>query len=225
VDDDECIHGLTPTTCSLCRAKNAPKPVKPAPAPRRAATPRASGGASRTGAPKRPTTVVSTGKVAGRAYFFGSADARGVWWVDQTDSFEDEWSEGVVRAERPFGAAAVPAASRNVGEIRTGDLTIHVVKGEIIGVGVATGDGTSVASPAGWLAPVAVELLDEPVEVRPLATEYKPGPPHPFTNQGFVQPGTCFPYPPAVAERLARKVLGSRLPADAADDWVALATT
>ena len=221
MDDDECIHGLTPSTCSLCRARNAPKAVKPMPAPRRASTPRAAG-SPRAATPKRPTTVVSTGKVAGRSYFFGDGE-RGVWWIDQTDRYDDEWSEGVVRSERPVGAVAVPAASRNVGEIREGDLTLHIVKGEIVGIGVATGDGRAVTGPpTGWLAEVMLELLDEPVEVRPLASEYKPGPPHPFTNQGFTQPGVCFPYPPAVAERLARKVLAARLPACAPADWTAL---
>jgi hypothetical protein len=166
---------------------------------------------------------VSTAKLAGRQVYFGGA-ARGVWWIDQTDRYDDEWSEGVVRSERPPGSAVPPAASRNVGEIRAGDLTIHVVKGEIVGVGVATGDGRSVAGPpaAGWLAEVTVALLEEPVEVRTLATAYKPGPPHPFTNQGFTQPGVCFPYPPEVAAVLARKPLRGLLPADAGP-WLELA--
>lgn len=145
-----------------------------------------------------------------------------MWWLDQTDRHDEEWAEAVVRSEQP-PAGAVPAASRNVGEIRSGDLTIHVVKGEIRGIGVATGDGRPVAGPPpGWLAEVAVSELGDPVEVRDLAAAFRPGPPHPFTNQGFVQPGVCFPYPPDVAARLARTVLGSRVGDDVPDAWIEL---
>jgi hypothetical protein len=62
---------------------------------------------------------------------------------------------------------------------------------------------------------VSVTPLKEAVPVRDLPMVLKPGPPHPFTNQGFAQPGVCFPYPPEVAARLARTTLAYLLPDDA----------
>jgi len=63
---------------------------------------------------------------------------------------------------------------------------------------------------------VALSPLKEAIPVADLPTILKPGPPHPFTNQGFAQPGVCFPYPPEVAARLARTKLVGQLPEDAA---------
>ena len=142
--------------------------------------------------------------LAGRKEYFG-AGQRGVWWIDQTGRADEEWAEGVVTAERPV-SGSVPASARNVGEIRTGDLTIHVVGGELAAVGLATGDGRATTGPpAGWLAEVSVVPLVKPVGVAELPPPLRPGPPHPFTNQGFVQPGTCYPFPPDVAAKLAAR--------------------
>lgn len=130
---------------------------------------------------------------------------RGVWWIDQTGRAEEEWAEGVVTADGPR-SGAVPSASRNVGEIRAGDLTLHAVAGELRAVGVATSDGRPTSGPVlGWLAEVAVVALVRPIELAELPAALKPGPPHPFTNQGFLQPGTCYPFPPAVAAILAAR--------------------
>ncbi len=107
-------------------------------------------------------------------------------------------------ARPPKGA--VPASSRNIAEIRSGDLTLHVVAGELRAAGVATSDGRSTAGPPpGWLAEVAMAALIRPIELIELPPALKPGPPHPFTNQGFVQPGTCYPFPPGLAVSLARR--------------------
>lgn len=141
--------------------------------------------------------------LAGRKEYFG-AEARGVWWIDQTGRADEEWAEGVVTAERPT-AGPVPASARNVGEIRTGDLTLHIVGGEVVAVGVAIGHGRATTRPAGWIAEVEIEPLVSPIEVADLPTAMRPGPPHPFTNQGFVQPGICYPFPPAVATKLAAR--------------------
>ena len=142
--------------------------------------------------------------LAGRKEYFGGA-GRGVWWVDQTGRADEEWAEGVVSSTRP-ATGAVPASSRNVGEIRSGDLTLHVVAGELRAVGVAVSDGQATAGPPpGWLAEVLVEALSRPIRLDELPPALKPGPPHPFTNQGFVQPGTCYPFPPEVARRLAKR--------------------
>jgi len=149
--------------------------------------------------------------LAGRKEYFG-ADRRGVWWIDQSGRADEEWAEGVVTAERP-PSGAVPASARNVGEIRTGDLTLHIVAGELAAVGVATGDGRATSGPpAGWLAEIELVPLTRPVEVTELPPALRPGPPHPFTNQGFVQPGTCYPFPPAVAAKLVTR-FGDRFPA------------
>jgi len=100
----------------------------------------------------------------------------------------------------------VPASSRNVGEIRTGDRTLHAVAGELRAIGVAVSDGRATSgSPPGWLAEVIVVALARPIHLDELPPALKPGPPHPFTNQGFVQPGTCYPFPPAVAASLASR--------------------
>lgn len=148
--------------------------------------------------------------LAGRKEYFGAA-VRGVWWIDQTGRADAEWAEGVVSSTRP-SAGAVPAASRNVGEIRCGDLTLHVVAGEVRAVGEAVGDGRPTAGPPpGWLAEVIVTELRRPISLAELPPGLKPGPPHPFTNQGFVQPGTCYPFPPAVAANLASR-FADRLP-------------
>jgi len=150
--------------------------------------------------------------LAGRKEYFGSAP-RGVWWIDQTGRATAEWAEGVVTAERPR-SGAVPASARNVGEIRCGDLTLHIVSGELVAFGVATGDGRATAgSRSGWLAEVRSVPLHRPVEVAELPSALRPGPPHPFTNQGFLQPGTCYPFPPEVAAKLATRY-GDRFPAD-----------
>jgi hypothetical protein len=136
-----------------------------------------------------------------------------VWWIDQTGRADEEWAEGVVTAVRP-AKGAVPAAARNVGEIEKGDLTIHVVAGEVVAVGVATGDGRPTSGPpSGWLAEVDVVPLLQPVEVAELPPALRPGPPHPFTNQGFVQPGTCYPFPPALVAKLVAR-FADRFPAD-----------
>ncbi len=150
--------------------------------------------------------------LAGRTDYFGAV-GRGVWWIDQTGRAEEEWAEGVVTAARP-ASGAVPASARNVGEIRVGDLTLHVVAGELAAVGEATGDGRATSGPpAGWLAEVVVVPLVRPVELAELPPALRPGPPHPFTNQGFVQPGTCYPFPPDLAARLAA-CFADRFPAD-----------
>ncbi len=142
--------------------------------------------------------------LAGRKEYFG-AEGRGVWWIDQTGRAEEEWAEGVVSSTRP-PTGAVPASARNVGEIRSGDLTMHVVAGELRAVGVAVSNGRPTAGPApGWLAEVVVVDLVRPIGLDELPPALKPGPPHPFTNQGFVQPGTCYPFPPAVAANLASR--------------------
>jgi len=142
--------------------------------------------------------------LAGRKEYFGAAE-RGVWWIDQTGRAEEEWAEGVVAAVRP-STGVVPAASRNVGEIRAGDLTLHVVGGELRAIGVATGDGRATSGPpTGWLAEVSVVALLRPVELGEMPPALKPGPPYPFTNQGFLQPGTCYPFPPSVAADLANR--------------------
>ena len=155
-------------------------------------------------AASRPTTKVAPVHLAGRKEYFGAA-GRGVWWIDQTGRAEEEWAEGVVTAVRP-ASGAVPASARNVGEIRAGDLTLHVVAGQLVAVGLATGDGRPTAGPpAGWLAEVDVVLLDPPIAVAELPPTLRPGPPHPFTNQGFVQPGTCYPFPPDVASKLVTR--------------------
>lgn len=146
--------------------------------------------------------------LAGRKEYFGAAP-RGVWWIDQTGRADEEWAEGVVTADRP-ASGAVPASARNVGEILRGDLTIHAVGGEVVAVGVATGDGRVTAG-GGWMAEVDVVLLERPVEVAELPAALRPGPPHPFTNQGFLQPGTCYPFPPAVAAKLVAR-FGDRFP-------------
>jgi hypothetical protein len=127
VDDDECIHGLDPATCSICRAKEkaaAAGPPPSRPATRRSTAARPSAG-TKPAAPARPNTSRHAGHLAGRKEFFGDA-ATGVWWLDQTGRAEEEWAEGVVTASRSLDGP-VPAASRNVGEIRTGDVTLHVV--------------------------------------------------------------------------------------------------
>ena len=149
-------------------------------------------------------TKVAPVHLAGRDEYFGKGQA-GVWWIDQTGRAEQEWAEGVVSAVRP-ATGSVPASSRNVGEIRAGDLTLHVVAGELRAVGEAVGDGGATAGPpAGWLAEVIVDPFVRPIELDELPPALKPGPPHPFTNQGFVQPGTCYPFPPEVAANLASR--------------------
>jgi len=210
VDDDECIHGLLPATCSICRERDNPRPKWTAPATKRPATPRSTAAKA---APAKKPGATSKASLAGWKQYFGKA-TRGVWWLDQTGRHEDEWAEGVVRSERP-ASGAVPAASRNIAEVRSGDLTIHVVSREVVAVGVATGDGQIVTGPpAGWLVEVALTPLKEPLALGDLPSQLKPGPPHPFTNQGFAQPGVCFPYPPEVAARLARSKLAGQLPQD-----------
>ena len=213
MDDDECIHGLQPATCSLCRAKAAPKPPRPAPSSRPSSSrPAITRPSSTRPATARPTTKAAPVHLAGRKEYFG-AGQRGVWWIDQTGRADEEWAEGVVTAERPV-SGSVPASARNVGEIRTGDLTIHVVRGELAAVGVATGDGRATSGPPpGWLAEVVVVPLIKPVEVAELPPPLRPGPPHPFTNQGFVQPGTCYPFPAEVAAKLASR-FADRFPPD-----------
>ena len=142
--------------------------------------------------------------LAGRKEYFG-AGVRGVWWIDQTGRAEVEWAEGVVSSTRP-PTGPVPASSRNVGEIRAGDVTLHVVAREVRAVGEAVGDGRPTAGPPpGWLAEVVVVALRRPIQLDELPPALKPGPPHPFTNQGFVQPGTCYPYPPDVYVSLASR--------------------
>jgi hypothetical protein len=213
VDDDECIHGLQPATCSICRAKAAPKPLRPAPSSRPATSrPAAARPATSRPGTSRPTTKVAPVHLAGRQDYFGGG-ARGVWWIDQTGRADEEWAEGVVTASRP-ASGAVPASARNVGEIRCGDLTLHVVAGELAAVGVATGDGRpTTGPPPGWLAEVRVVPLERPVEVAELPAALRPGPPHPFTNQGFVQPGTCYPFPPDLAAKLVVR-FGDRFPSE-----------
>ena len=212
VEDDECIHGLQPATCSICRAKAAPKPARPAPMSRPASRPATARPASTRPRATRPTTKLAPVHLAGRSEYFGAA-RRGVWWIDQTGRAEEEWAEGVVFAVRP-ASGAVPASARNVGEIRAGDLTIHVLAGELTAVGMATSDGRATSGPpAGWLAEVVAVLLERPVEVAELPPALRPGPPHPFTNQGFVQPGTCYPFPPEVASKLVARY-GERFPPD-----------
>lgn len=213
MDDDECIHGLQPLTCSICRAKAAPKPARAAPTSRpawsRAATARPTSTRPST---TRPSTKAAPVHLAGRREYFG-ATGRGVWWIDQTGRAEQEWAEGVVTAARP-ASGAVPASARNVGEIRAGDLTIHAVSGELVAVGVATGDGRATSGPPpGWLAEIDVIALASPVEVAELPPALRPGPPHPFTNQGFVQPGTCYPFPPDTAAKLVSRFV-DRFPPD-----------
>ena len=214
MDDDEGIHGLPPATCSICRAKAAPRPVRPAPtrgpASSRPSIARRTGNRPATSRP--PSTKAAPVHLAGRKEYFGASE-RGVWWIDQTGRSGEEWAEGVVSATRP-ASGAVPASARNVGEIRTGDLTLHVVGGELTAVGVATGDGRATSGPPpGWLAEVVVVPLNRPVEVAELPPALRPGPPHPFTNQGFVQPGTCYPFPPEVAAKLVAR-FGERFPPD-----------
>jgi len=205
VDDDECIHGLQPDTCSICRAKAAPKPLRSVPATRPAASrPATVRSLSARPAGGRPAKKALPVHLAGRNEYFGKGQA-GVWWIDQTGRAEEEWAEGVVSAVRP-SRGWVTASSRNVGEIRAGDLTLHVVEGELRAVGEAVGDGRATSGPpAGWLAEVIVDPLVRPIELDELPPALKPGPPHPFTNQGFVQPGTCYPFPPAVAASLASR--------------------
>ncbi len=207
MDDDECIHGLQPATCSICRAKAAPKPVRPVPTSRPASSRPATARPSSTRpATARPSTKAAPVHLAGRKEYFG-ATSRGVWWIDQTGRADEEWAEGVVAAVRP-ASGAVPASARNIGEIRQGDLTIHVVAGELAAVGVAIGDGRPTSGPpAGWLAEVVVMPLTSPVEVAELPPALRPGPPHPFTNQGFLQPGTCYPFPPELAAKLVTRFL------------------
>ena len=150
--------------------------------------------------------------LAGRKEYFGVGEP-GVWWIDQTGRAEEEWAEGVVTAVRP-ASGAVPASARNVGEIRTGDLTLHVVAAEVVAVGTATGDGRATTGPPpGWLAEVAVAVVDPPIAVAELPPALRPGPPHPFTNQGFIQPGTCYPFPPDLARKLATRFV-DRFPPD-----------
>jgi len=205
VDDDECIHGLQPATCSLCRARSAPKPSRPAPSSRPASSrPASVRSASSRPAASRPSAKVAPVHLAGREEYFG-AGGRGVWWIDQTGQADEEWAEGVVASTRPPNGS-VPSSSRNVGEIRSGDLTLHVVAGELQAVGEAVSDGRPTAGPPpGWLAEVIVEALSQPIHLDELPPALRPGPPHPFTNQGFVQPGTCYPFPPAVAKSLATR--------------------
>ena len=102
VDDDECIHGLQPATCSLCRAKAAPKPPRPAPSSR----PSSSRPAITRPSSTRPAHVPADHQggpvhLAGRKEYFG-AGQRGVWWIDQTGRADEEWAEGVVTAVRPL---------------------------------------------------------------------------------------------------------------------------
>ena len=204
MDDDECIHGLQPVTCSICRAKAAPKPHRPTPTSRPASSRPATARSSSRPPATRPVTKAAPVHLAGRAEYFGPG-VRGVWWIDQTGRADAEWAEGVVSSTRP-SAGAVPASSRNVGEIRCGDLTLHVVAGEVRAVGEAVGDGRATSGPPpGWLAEVAVDPLRRPISLDELPAALRPGPPHPFTNQGFVQPGTCYPFPPAVAANLASR--------------------
>jgi len=203
--DDECIHGLHPGTCSICRAKAAPKPLRPVPTSRPASSRPASvrAAASRPAA-TRPSTRAAPVHLAGRKEYFGPS-ARGVWWIDQTGRVEEEWAEGVVAAVRP-STGPVPASSRNVGEIRADDVTLHVVAGELQAVGVASSDGRATSGPPpGWLAEVDVVALIRPIELDELPATLRPGPPHPFTNQGFLQLGTCYPFPPRVAADLAAR--------------------
>ena len=205
MDDDECIHGLQPATCSICRAKAAPKPSRPAPSSRPASSrPSTLRSASSRPAASRPSAKAPPTHLAGRKDYFGPG-RRGVWWVDQTGRAEEDWAEGVVSSTRP-STGAVPASSRNVGEIRSGDLTLHVVAGELRAVGVAVSDGRpTTGPPPGWLAEVVVMAMARPIRLEELPPALKPGPPHPFTNQGFIQPGTCYPFPPAVAVSLASR--------------------
>lgn len=160
--------------------------------------------ASSRPAATKPSTRAGPVHLAGRKEYFG-AGARGVWWIDQTGRAEEEWAEGVVAAARP-STGSVPASARNIGEIRAGDLTLHVVAGEMQAVGMATSDGRATSGPPpGWLAEVAVVTLLSPIEVAELPSTLRPGPPHPFTNQGFLQPGACYPFPPPLAAMLATR--------------------
>ncbi len=212
MDDDECIHGLQPVTCSICRAKAAPKRHRPAPTSRPASSRPATVRSSSRPPASRPVAKAAPVHLAGRTEYFG-AGVRGVWWIDQTGRADVEWAEGVVSSTRP-STGAVPASSRNVGEIRRGDFTLHVVAGEVRAVGEAMGDGRpTTGPPPGWLAEVAVDLLRRPIPLDELPAALRPGPPHPFTNQGFVQPGTCYPFPPAVAANLASR-FADRFPSE-----------
>ena len=177
MDDDECIHGLQPATCSICRARAAPKPIRPVPSSRPASSrPLTSRPTATRPAASRPPAKAAPVHLAGRKEYFGPG-APGVWWIDQTGRADEEWAEGVVTAVRP-ASGAVPASARNVGEIRKGDLTIHVVAGELAAVGVATGDGRATSGPPpGWLAEVEVVPLLSPVELADLPPSLRPGSP------------------------------------------------
>ncbi len=151
--------------------------------------------------------------MAGRVDYFGAGAAFGVWWVDDSGVNAEERAEGVIRT---MSGDPIAAAGRNVGEMRIGDRTVHIDKGSVVAVGVIVGDGRRVdAGGEGWLAEVALSDLAAPIEVSALPYEFKieAGPPGPFSRQGFLQPGTCFPVVLSAASRLARR-LG---PLDA--DW------
>lgn len=216
-EDDECIHGLDPTTCSLCQSRRRaaeapkvpPKPVRiPRPAPPKGQRPPKSTPGPKVAARAGAATPAGGGRLASRKDYFADVAAPALWWIDQTGVADEQWAEGVVAASADADGS-VPPTTRNVGELRAGDRTVHVVGGEVVAVGLVVGDGRAVngaASPT-WLAEVALDHLEQATDVKGLPMEIKwaAPPPGPFTRQGFVVAGTCFPLDPKLAGRLATR--------------------
>ena len=138
-------------------------------------------------------------KIAGRREYFGEAPS-----ACGGSTAPSRSCSGGGTDRRPW-----PAHQRNVGEVRDGDLTLHLSGSEIVAVGRAAGNGRLVSGPpAGWIVDVTLDPLPVPVPLAELPVALKPGPPYPFTLVGRLQPGTCYPYPFDVAGELARRFEG-----------------
>jgi hypothetical protein len=153
------------------------------------------------------------------------------WWVNQGTSFEQEVSEGYIRAPQENAAGNAVHFYTNVTQVRPGDVLLHYARKSLRAVGraidraqettIPDAEGRPADTP-GWLVHVDVSELDRPIDLDDIPVEWRTAPMEsgPFNYQGGVNQGYLFALSPAFMRQFLSGY-SDRLPAWTADLGIA----
>jgi putative restriction endonuclease len=165
-----------------------------------------------------------------------NAEARsGFWWVNHRQSFRQEFAGGYLWSPKCNRNGSVNESYGNMTRVQRGDIVFSCAGGELRAAGIVLAGASEAPRPGehsvaddagvgeeGWLVPVRLQLLDQPLKIKAHAAELATVLPErysPIRASGEGNPGVYLAQVPAVmATALMRLLAGQveRIQADIA---------
>lgn len=141
--------------------------------------------------------------------------ARRYWWVNQSNSFTDEWRHGCLAAPQHDGHGRTYPFWQRMRMLRPGDVALHHYRGQLVAVSRITAAAIAGTRPyrylgkkpnaPDWVASAEYTVLSPAIDVRDIDGEWWTMAEGPFTESGRHQEGYLYGVTPEFVRYLERR--------------------